>query len=216
MRGFSFSFLGSQGIILDLYNPFSCQFETALSNIDGVLSFSVLLAAQELSLSRFRFKNCLIYKAVVPSPSLIQVGTFLAPGYLEEVMSMTDSQFPASNRTIKVIDDERELVAVVRTMLEEKGFNVTCAYIGLELFASLKEQKPDLILLDIMMPQMGGLEELTRFKEDPSIPFIPVILLTEKADDEDVMVGYKRGADFYITKPFTKDQLLDGFNSILS
>ncbi len=129
---------------------------------------------------------------------------------------MTDSQFPASNRTIKVIDDERELVAVVRTMLEEKGFNVTCAYIGLELFASLKEQKPDLILLDIMMPQMGGLEELTRFKEDPSIPFIPVILLTEKADDEDVMVGYKRGADFYITKPFTKDQLLDGVNSTLS
>ncbi len=129
---------------------------------------------------------------------------------------MTDSHFPASNRTIKVIDDERELVAVVCTMLEQKGFNVTCAYIGLELFASLKEKKPNFILLDIMTPEMDWLEVLTRFKEDPSMPFIPVILLTEKADDEDVMVGYKRGADFYITKPFTKDQLLDGFNSILS
>ena len=126
------------------------------------------------------------------------------------------ADLPASKRTIMVVDDEIEMVKVVRGMLKEKGFNVTCAYIGLELFASLKEQKPDLILLDIMMPQMGGLEELTRFKEDPSIPFIPVILLTEKADDEDVMVGYKMGADFYIPKPFTKSQLLDGVNSILS
>ena len=67
-----------------------------------------------------------------------------------------------------------------------------------------------------MMPQMDGLKVLTRFTEDPSMPFIPVILLTEKADEEDVMVGYKRGTDFYITKPFTKDQLLDGVNSILS
>jgi CheY-like chemotaxis protein len=141
---------------------------------------------------------------------------FLATSYFEEVMSMTDSYFPASNRTIMVIDDERELVAVVRNMLEEKGFNVTCAYIGLELFASLKKQMPDLILLDTMMPQMDGLKVLTHFKEDPSMPFIPVILLTEKADDEDVMVGYKMGADYYLTKPFTKNQLLDGVNSILS
>ncbi len=129
---------------------------------------------------------------------------------------MTESHFPASNRTIKVIDDKRELVAVVRTMLEKKGFNVTCAYIGLELFASLKEQMPDLILLDNMMPQMDGLKVLTHFKEDPSMPFIPVILLTEKADVEDVMVGYKRGADYYLMKPFKKNQLLGGVNSILS
>ncbi len=129
---------------------------------------------------------------------------------------MTDSHFTASNRTIMVIDDEQALVAVARNMLEEKGFNTMCTYIGLELFASLKKQKPDHILLDIMMPQIDGFDVLTRSTEDPSMPFIPVILLTEKADDEDVMVGYKRGADFYITKPFTKDQLFDGFNSILS
>jgi CheY-like chemotaxis protein len=67
-----------------------------------------------------------------------------------------------------------------------------------------------------MMPQMDGLEVLTHFKEDLSMPFIPVILLTEKADDEDVMIGYKKGADYYLTKPFTKNQLLDGVNSILS
>ncbi len=133
---------------------------------------------------------------------------------------MTDLHFPASNRTIMVIDDERELVSVVRTMLEKKGFNVTCAYSGKDLFASLEEQRPDLILLDIIMPQMDGLQVLRRLKEDPSMPFIPVILLTDKADDEDVdedvMVGYKMGADYYITKPYTAPQLLTGINTLLS
>ncbi len=129
---------------------------------------------------------------------------------------MTDSHFSASNRTIMVVDDERELVAVVRTMLEEKGFNVRCAYDGTQVFDVLKKQKPDLVILDIMMPQMDGLEVLTRLKGNPATASIPVILLTEKVDDEDVVVGYKRGADFYIPKPFTKNQLLDGVNSILS
>ncbi len=129
---------------------------------------------------------------------------------------MTDSHFSASNRTIMLVDDERELVAVVRTMLEEKGFNVRCAYDGTQVFDFLKKQKPDLVILDVMMPQMDGLEVLTRLKGNPATSSIPVILLTEKADGEDVMVGYKMGADFYIPKPFTKNQLLDGVNSILS
>ncbi len=64
---------------------------------------------------------------------------------------MTDSYFPASNRTIMVVDDEIEMVKVVRGMLKEKGFNVTCAYDGLQVFYVLKQQKPDLIILDILM-----------------------------------------------------------------
>ncbi len=132
---------------------------------------------------------------------------------------MTDTHSPASKRTIMVVDDSPDLVEILRITLEWKGFNVRCAYSGEELFASLKEQMPDLILLDIMMPQMDGFEVLTRLKEDPSMPFIPVILLTEKADDEDVdedvMVGYKMGADYYITKPFTPTQVLDGIKAVL-
>ncbi len=132
---------------------------------------------------------------------------------------MTDSHIPASKRTIMVVDDEQEIVKVVSIMLEEKGFNVRRAYSGKDLFTGLEEQKPDLILLDIIMPQMDGLQVLRRLKEDPSMPFIPVILLTEKADDEDVdedvMVGYKMGADYYLTKPFTPTQVLDGINFVL-
>jgi len=86
---------------------------------------------------------------------------------------MTDSHIPASKRTILVVDDNPDIVDILRITLESKGFNVRCAHSGLELFASLKEQMPDLIFLDIMMPKMDGLQVLTRLKEDPSIRFLP-------------------------------------------
>jgi CheY-like chemotaxis protein len=128
----------------------------------------------------------LIYKIFVPSTSLIQVGTFLATIDFEEGMSMIDSHLPASKRTIMVVDDDPEPVDILRITLESKGFNVRCAYSGRELFASLEEQKPDLILLDIMMPKMDGLEVLTRLKGDPNTTSIPVIMLTAKSQDVDV------------------------------
>jgi len=128
---------------------------------------------------------------------------------------MTDSYFPASNRTIMVVDDHPDLVEILRITLESRGFNVRCAYSGLELFASLKEQIPDLIFLDIMMPKMDGLQVLRRLKEDSSMPFIPVILLSAKVLKEDVLRGYKMGAEYYITKPFTPTQVLEGVNLVL-
>ena len=115
-----------------------------------------------------------------------------------------------------VVDDNPDIVEIVRFTLETDGFNVRCAYTGPELFASLNKQKPDLILLDIMMPNMDGLEVLTRLKGDLSTASIPVILLTAKVQYEEVLKGYKSGAIYYITKPFTKGQLLGGINSILS
>ncbi len=129
---------------------------------------------------------------------------------------MPDSYFPASNRTILVVDDEPELVTIVCLMLEKKGFNVRCAYSGQELFAGLEKQMPDLILLDVMMPQMDGLEALTRLKENPETTSIPVILLTAKMQYEDILGGYKTGADYYLTKPFTITQLMTGINLFLS
>ncbi|MFQ5918246.1 MAG: response regulator transcription factor [Candidatus Binatia bacterium] len=129
---------------------------------------------------------------------------------------MTDSHSPASKRTIMVVDDEPEIVKVVRLMLEQKGFNVRCAYSGHQVFADLEEQKPDLIILDVMMPEMDGLEVLRRLKGAPETSSIPVVMLTALDQHEDIVRGYETGADFYIPKPFTKDQLLDGINSILS
>jgi len=128
---------------------------------------------------------------------------------------MADSKSPASNRTIMVVDDNADLVEIVRITLEGKGFNVRCAYNGQELFTGLEELKPDLILLDIMMPRMDGLEVLTRLRENSDTASIPVILLTAKVLYDDVIRGYKMGAEYYITKPFTPTQLLQGINLIL-
>ncbi len=129
---------------------------------------------------------------------------------------MKDSPIPASNRTIMVVDDHPDLVEILRITLESKGFNVRCAYSGEELLAALEKEKPDLILLDIMMPQMDGLEVLTRLRENSDTASIPVIFLTAKVLDEDVIRGYKMGAEYYITKPFDNTQLLQGINSILN
>ncbi len=129
---------------------------------------------------------------------------------------MANSRLPKSKRTIIVVDDNHDLVEIVRITLESKGFNVRRAYDGLQVFYVLKQQKPDLVILDILMPQMDGLEVLARLKCNPATASIPVILLTEKGEPEDLIKGYERGAEYYIPKPFTKNQLLDGVNSILS
>ncbi len=119
------------------------------------------------------------------------------------------------NKTVMVVDDNPDIVTIVKTILEGKGYGVQSAYSGQEVFNLLEEQKPDLIVLDIMMPQMDGLEVLTRLKGEPSTAAIPVILLTAKVQYEDVLGGYKMGADYYITKPFTSTQLLNGINLLL-
>ncbi len=115
-----------------------------------------------------------------------------------------------------VVDDDPDMVAIIKTILEVKGYALQFAHNGQEVFNLLAEQKPDLIILDIFMPQMDGLEVLTRLKGNPGTASIPVILLTANTEHDDVLGGYKAGAECYIPKPFTKGQLLDGVNSILS
>ena len=128
---------------------------------------------------------------------------------------MTDLYIPVRKRTIIVVDDNPDLVEIVRLMLEAKGFNVRCAYSGPQLFASLEAQKPDLILLDVMMPEMDGLEVLRRLKAAPETSSIPIILLTALDEDEDILTGYKMGTDQYIKKPFDSTQLMTSVNRLL-
>jgi len=128
---------------------------------------------------------------------------------------MTDSHSPVSKRNITVVDDDPRIVALVRVILEQEGFNVRCANSGQELFAGLEKEKPDLIILDVMMPVMDGLVVLARLKDAPETSSIPVILLTVLEQYEDVLAGYKTGADYYMTKPFTRTQLITGINRLL-
>jgi len=118
-------------------------------------------------------------------------------------------------KNIMVVDDNPDIVTIVKTLLEVKGYEVQSAYSGQEFFNLIAEQKPDLILLDIMMPRMDGLEVLTRLKGDSNTRSIPVVLLTAKQPDEAIFGGYDIWADSYITKPFTNTQLLNVINRLI-
>jgi CheY-like chemotaxis protein len=120
-----------------------------------------------------------------------------------------------TKKTILVVDDNPDIITIVKTILEGRGFTVFSASSGPELLNLLPTQKADLIILDIMMPEMDGLEVLTRLKGKTETSTIPVILLTAKVQYEDVLGGYKLGADYYITKPFTSTQLVNGINLLL-
>ncbi|MDT7896536.1 MAG: hypothetical protein OXFUSZZB_000141 [Candidatus Fervidibacter sp.] len=111
-------------------------------------------------------------------------------------------------KRVLVVDDERHIVRLVQVNLERQGYEVLTAYDGVECLEKTKAEKPDLIILDVMMPRMDGFEALQRLKSDPETNHIPVIMLTARAQDRDVLQGYQYGADLYLTKPFSPLELI--------
>ena len=102
---------------------------------------------------------------------------------------------------ILVVDDVPDNVDILQMRLASQGYEVVTAGDGLEALEKTRELLPDLVLLDIMMPKMDGIEVVKRLKADPSLPFIPVILVTAKSDSKDVITGLESGGDDYLVKP---------------
>ena len=100
---------------------------------------------------------------------------------------------------ILVVDDEALLVKGIRLNLQNEGYEVITGSNGAEAVLAAQNQNPDLIILDVMMPEMDGLEACTRIREFSQVP---IIMLTAKADDMDKLMGFEQGADDYLTKPF--------------
>ena len=100
---------------------------------------------------------------------------------------------------ILVVDDEELLVKGIRFNLQNEGYDVICGSNGLDAVQLTQTQKPDLVILDVMMPQMDGLTACSKIREFSNVP---VILLTAKTEDIDKLMGFEQGADDYITKPF--------------
>lgn len=117
--------------------------------------------------------------------------------------------------TILVVDDSEDIALISARMLTQRGFAVITAADGAEALAIVARQRPSCLLLDVMMPRMSGLEVLIVLKNDPATATIPVIMVTAKTTDDDVLQGYQQGADYYITKPFTADELVYGVNLVL-
>jgi putative two-component system response regulator len=120
------------------------------------------------------------------------------------------------SQTILVVDDNPDSLTILQSILQPRGYAVLVATSGREALRLVDgDPRPDLVLLDVMMPEMSGLEVLQKIKDANTTAKIPVILVTAKTHDEDVLSGYQYGADYYITKPFTAKQLLYGIDLVL-
>lgn len=115
-------------------------------------------------------------------------------------------------KTVLVVDDEEHLLSVVKAYLIRNGFQVLTARNGREALSLALKKSPDLILLDLMMPEMDGLEFLRRYREDCQTP---VIMLTARVDESDKVIGLELGADDYVTKPFSPRELIARVRAVL-
>lgn len=120
-----------------------------------------------------------------------------------------------TNETILVVDDDKEIVKILRTYLEQEGFHVLTAYQGGNALHILRREHPDLLLLDLMLPDKDG-RDITRFiRKDASLRNIPIIMITARIDDSDKIVGLELGADDYITKPFNAREVIARIRALL-
>ena len=119
------------------------------------------------------------------------------------------------NKLITVIEDEKGLVDAIKLFLEARGFTINCAYNGQSGLELVKKQRPDLIILDIMLPEMDGRDVLINLKKDSELKNIPVIILSARGEQFERDYGLKLGADEYIGKPYNAQILLRQINNIL-
>ena len=117
-----------------------------------------------------------------------------------------------SKQTILVVDDEPKLVTVVRAYLERDGYRVVTAGNGAAALDQFRQAKPDLIILDLMLPEVDGLEVSRRIRQESRVP---IIMLTARAEEVDELLGLELGADDYVTKPFSPRAILARVRAVL-
>lgn len=115
-------------------------------------------------------------------------------------------------QTIMVVDDEKRLVSLVESYLSQEGYRVATAYTGKEALSVARKEKPDLIILDIMMPEMDGYEFMEIYRRESKTP---IIVLTARVEEEEQVIGLELGADDYVTKPFRPRALMARVRAVL-
>jgi two-component system phosphate regulon response regulator PhoB len=116
---------------------------------------------------------------------------------------------------ILVVDDEPDLLELVRLNLRQAGYEVVTAETGREALECLRRSRPELMVLDLMLPDLSGSEVCRRVRSDPEASGLPIIMLTAKADEVDRVVGLELGADDYVTKPFSPRELVLRVRAVL-
>lgn len=115
-------------------------------------------------------------------------------------------------QTILIVDDERRMVSLLQSYLSQEGYRVVTAYNGREALDAARKENPDLVVLDIMMPEMNGYEFMQAHRAERDTP---IIMLTAKVEDDDKIIGLELGADDYVTKPFKPRELMARVRNVL-
>ncbi|MEN8127989.1 MAG: response regulator [Planctomycetota bacterium] len=113
-----------------------------------------------------------------------------------------------AHETILIVDDEEDVLELVRYNLDKNGYTVETAAAGEEALQKVRAQTPDLMILDLMLPGVDGLNVCKQLKSDPKTEYIPIIMLTAKGEESDIVTGLELGADDYVTKPFSPKVLI--------
>jgi two-component system phosphate regulon response regulator PhoB len=116
---------------------------------------------------------------------------------------------------VLIVDDETDILELIRYNLQKEGYRVTTVKTGEEGLQLVRELKPDVVVLDLMLPGLDGLSVCNRLKRDESTRSIPVVMLTAKAEDTDIVTGLELGADDYVTKPFSPKVLTARLRAVL-
>jgi two-component system, OmpR family, alkaline phosphatase synthesis response regulator PhoP len=129
-----------------------------------------------------------------------------------EVFKMSDNN---QKCRVLLVDDDEQILHSLRVYLELENYQVRTAGNGREALDRLREELPEILILDIMMPELDGYQVLEKLKENPEMSDLPVIMLTAKGQDVDVLKGYKMGAASYMTKPFNLNELVENIELVL-
>jgi two-component system alkaline phosphatase synthesis response regulator PhoP len=120
-----------------------------------------------------------------------------------------------ANERILIVDDEEDVLELVRYNLERNGYQVTTAGSGEQALANTAKKPPDLVVLDLMLPGIDGLEVCKKLKSEVKTEGIPIIMLTAKGEESDIVLGLNLGADDYVTKPFDPKEIVSRVRAVL-
>ncbi|MFC1976039.1 response regulator transcription factor [Chloroflexota bacterium] len=116
---------------------------------------------------------------------------------------------------ILIVDDDKQIVRLVRSYLEQAGYQVLTAYDGETALHTIRREQPDLVVLDLMLPDRDGWEITRLIRSEPSLANLPIIMLTARVEDTDKIVGLEVGADDYVTKPFNPREVVARVRAVL-
>lgn len=119
------------------------------------------------------------------------------------------------SKTVLVVDDQPHIVRLIQVNLEKEGFRVATAGDGVDGMEKIRQVRPDLVILDVIMPRKDGFEVLREIKTDESLAHIPVVMLTVKTHNADIVEGLKEGAELYLPKPFHPKELVSLVKRVL-